>query len=47
MELEILSIPNKKTYGLYSCPTQLLKYVSVITSHAASCDTFKRFRRER
>ena len=32
MELEILSIPNKKTYGLYCCPTQLLKYVSVIMS---------------
>ena len=32
MELEILSIPNKKTCGLYSCPTQLLKYVSVIIS---------------
>ena len=32
MELEILSIPTKKTYGLFSCPTQLLNYVSVIIS---------------
>lgn len=32
MEDEILSIPNKKTYGLYSCPMQLLKYVSDIIS---------------
>ena len=32
MEDEILSIPNKKTYGLYSCPIQLLKYVSDIIS---------------
>ena len=28
METEILSIPNKKTYGLYSCPTLLLNYLS-------------------
>ena len=28
METEILSTPNKKTYGLYSCPVQLLKYVN-------------------
>lgn len=32
MEDEILSIPYKKTYGLYSCPMQLLKYVSDIIS---------------
>ena len=32
MELEILSIPNEKTCGLHSCPTQLSKYVSVIIS---------------
>lgn len=32
VETEILSIPNKKTYGLYSCPTLLLKYVSDIVS---------------
>ena len=32
VETEVLSIPNKKTYGLYSCPTLLLKYVSDIIS---------------
>ena len=32
METETLSIPNKRTYGIYSCPTQLLKYVSDIIS---------------
>ena len=32
VETEILSIPNKKTYGLYSCPTLLLKYASDIIS---------------
>ena len=30
VKLEILSIPNNKSHGLYSCPTQLLK---------CSCDT--------
>ena len=29
---QILSISNKKAYGLYSCPTLLLKYVSDIVS---------------
>ena len=32
VETEILSIPNKKTYGLYSCPTLLLKCASEIAS---------------
>lgn len=32
VQLEILSIPNKKAHGLYSCPTQLLKYISDIIS---------------
>ena len=32
VETEILSIPNKETYGLYSCPTLLLKYASDIVS---------------
>ena len=27
-ELEILGIPNNKSHGSYSCPTQLLKYSS-------------------
>ena len=32
VETEILSIPNKKTYSLYSCPTLLLKCVGDIVS---------------
>ena len=32
IQLEIMSIPNNKAYGLYSCPTQLLKCVSNIIS---------------
>ena len=28
IEFEILSIPNNKSHGLYSCPTKLLKYAS-------------------
>ena len=28
VQVEILSIPNQKSYGLYSCPTQLLKCAS-------------------
>ena len=30
--MEILSMPNNKPYGLYSCPTHLLKEVSHIIS---------------
>ncbi|EDO26081.1 predicted protein, partial [Nematostella vectensis] len=33
VQLEIMSIPNHKACGLYSCPTQLLKCVSHIISH--------------
>ena len=32
VELEILRIPNNKSHGLYSCPTQLLKYSSKVVS---------------
>ena len=32
VELEILRIPNNKSHGLYSCPTQLLKYSSNVVS---------------
>ena len=32
MKLEILSIPNNKSHGFYSCPTQLLKCTSGIVS---------------
>jgi len=32
VELEILCIPNNKSHGLYSCPTQLLKYLSNVVS---------------
>ena len=32
MELEILCIPSNKSHGLYSCPTQLLKYLSNVVS---------------
>ena len=32
VELEILRIPNNKSYGLYSCPTELMKYSSNVTS---------------
>ena len=32
VELEILRIPNNKLHGLYSCPTQLLKYSSKVVS---------------
>ena len=32
VQLEILSMPNNKSYGLYSCPTHLLKEVSHIIS---------------
>ena len=32
VRLEILSMPNNKSYGLYSCPTHLLKEVSYIIS---------------
>ena len=32
VELEILRIPNNKSRGLYSCPTQLLKYSSNVIS---------------
>ena len=33
VELEILPIPNNKAYGLYSCPTLVLKSASTIFSH--------------
>ena len=32
MELEILCLPINKSHGLYSCPTQLLKYSSNVIS---------------
>ena len=32
VELEILRVPNDKSHGLYSCPTQLLKYSSNVVS---------------
>jgi len=32
IEFEISSIPNSKSHGLYSCPTQLLKYSSNVIS---------------
>ena len=32
VELEILRIPDNKSHGLYSCPTQLLKYSSNVVS---------------
>ena len=32
VELEILRIPNNKSHGLYSCPTQLLKYSTNVVS---------------
>ena len=32
VELEILRMPNNKSHGLYSCPTQLLKYSSNVVS---------------
>ena len=32
VELEISRIPNNKSHGLYSCPTQLLKYSSNVVS---------------
>jgi hypothetical protein len=32
IEYEILSIPNKKAYGLYSCPTKILKCSSNLIS---------------
>ena len=32
VRLEILSMPNNKSYGLYSCPKHLLKVVSHIIS---------------
>ena len=32
VELEILRRPNNKSHGLYSCPTQLLKYSSKVVS---------------
>ena len=32
VELEILRIPINKSHGLYSCPTQLLKYSSNVIS---------------
>ena len=32
VELEILTLPNNKSHGLYSCPTKLLKYSSTIIS---------------
>ena len=32
VKLEILQIPNNKSHGLYSCPTQLLKYSSNVVS---------------
>ena len=33
IRLEILSIPNNKSHGLYSCPTRLLKCASDVLSH--------------
>ena len=32
VQLEILSIPNNKAHGLYSCPTRILKSASSILS---------------
>ena len=33
IRLEILSIPNNKSHGLYSCPTRLMKCASDVLSH--------------
>ena len=33
IQLEILSIPNNKAHGLYSCPTRILKSASSILSY--------------
>ena len=33
IRLEILSIPNNKSYGLYSCPTPVLKGARHVLSH--------------
>ena len=36
IQFQILSIPNSKSHGLYSCPTQLLKYLSEVISPVLS-----------
>ena len=36
IQFQILSIPNSKSHGLYSCPTQLLKYSSEVISPVLS-----------
>ena len=36
IQFQILSIPNSKSRGLYSCPTQLLKYSSEVISTVLS-----------
>ena len=38
VKIQILSIPNSKPHGLYSCPTQLLKYSSDVMSPAVLSD---------
>ena len=42
VELEILGIPINKSHGLYSCPTQLLKYSSNVIS-SKTCGNNKSF----
>ena len=36
IRLRILSIPNNKSHGLYSCPTRVLKCASDLLSHVNS-----------
>ena len=36
IQFQILSIPNSKSHGLYSCPTQLLKYLREVISPVLS-----------
>ena len=40
VKLEILYLPNNKSYGLYSCPTQILKCASDILGHIITTEIY-------